>query len=82
MKYILTERQLKVLVEQTTTETIPQQAYKKIFNGFYRAGTNPQDIIDGINLLNTKDEFYEMNDYFISHKKKYKSFDQMIRDEF
>jgi hypothetical protein len=82
MRYILTERQLKVLVEQTTTETIPQQAYKKIFNGFYRAGTNPQDIIDGINLLNTKDEFYEMNDYFISHKKKYKSFDQMIRDEF
>ena len=33
MKYILTERQLKVLVEQTTKQTIPLQAYQKMIDG-------------------------------------------------
>jgi len=83
MKYILTERQLKVLVEQTTKQTIPQKAYQKMIDGASGSGTNPEDIVDGINLLNTKDEFYAMNDMFKGGQlEKYKSFDQMIRGEF
>jgi hypothetical protein len=83
MRYILTERQLKVLVEQTTKQTIPQKAYQKMIDGAWNSGTNPEDIVDGINLLNTKDEFYAMNDLFkLGDFKRYKSFDQMIRGEF
>ena len=83
MKYILTERQLKVLVEQTTKQTIPLKAYQKMIDGASGSGTNPKDIVDGINLLNTKDDFYAMNDLFKGGElKKYKSFDQMIRGEF
>jgi peptidoglycan hydrolase-like protein with peptidoglycan-binding domain len=74
---------LKVLVEQTTKQTIPQKAYQKMIDGASGSGTNPRDIVDGINLLNTNDEFYAMNDMFKGgHLKKYKSFDQMIRGEF
>jgi hypothetical protein len=83
MRYILTERQLKVLVEQTTKQTIPQKAYQKMIDGAWNSGTNPEDIVDGINLLNTKDEFYALNDLFkLGDFKKYRSFDQMIRGEF
>jgi hypothetical protein len=83
MRYILTERQLKVLVEQTTKQTIPQKAYQKMIDGASGSGTNPEDIVDGINLLNTADEFYAMNDMFKGGQlEKYKSFDQMIRGEF
>jgi peptidoglycan hydrolase-like protein with peptidoglycan-binding domain len=83
MRYILTERQLKVLVEQTTKQTIPQKAYQKMIDGAWNSGTNPEDIVDGINLLNTKDEFYALNDLFkLGDFKRYRSFDQMIRGEF
>ena len=83
MKYLLTERQLKVLVEQTKTQTIPQKAYLEMFHGIFGRGTNPEWIIDALNLLNTKDEFYALNDLFkLGDFKKYKSFDQMIRGEF
>jgi hypothetical protein len=57
-------------------------AYRKMIDGASGWGTDPKDIIDGINMLTSADEFYQMNDKFKDGKTGYKSFDEMIRNEF
>lgn len=74
----------KVLSEQARTiqQSIPAVAYKKMIDGAAYWGTDPEDIVDGINMLNSADEFYQMNDMFKDKKTGYRSFDEMIRGEF
>lgn len=74
----------KVLSEQARTaqKSIPALAYQKMIDGAAYWGTDPKDIVDGINMLKSADEFYQMNDMFKDKKTGYKSFDEMIRKEF
>jgi len=78
----LTENEI-VLMEQT--KTIPQQAYELMIKGAkgnFGMGTLEEPIKNGINMLNSADDFYAMNDLFKDKKTGYVSFQDMIKGEF
>ena len=85
----LTESELvclvsKVISEQAQTDSI-SKAYQYMIKGAKGeswGGTRPKDIISGLSLIKTPEEFYKLNDTFKDKKTGYGSFDEMIRGEF
>ena len=60
-----------------------RNVYNKITNGFWGPGTNPDEIINALNEITTKEEFLALNNWFVTKKPDgYKSFQDMVNGEF
>lgn len=59
-----------------------RNVYNKITNGFWGPGTNPDEIINALNEITTKEEFLALNNWFVTKKPDgYKSFQDMVNGE-
>lgn len=90
IKYLFNYDRGRILSEQTTppsssTISAPEKrardAYKLMIAGASGIGTEPKKFRDGIDILQSADEFYRMNSLFADGKTGYKSFDEMWRGE-
>lgn len=60
-----------------------RNVYNKITDGFWGPGTNPDEIINALNEITTKEEFLALNNWFVTKKPDgYKSFQDMVNGEF
>ena len=93
MKYLLGYKRGVVISEQEIGEapTNPpvsqkeknaQEAYKLMIDGAAGAGTNEQNIIDGLNKVHNLEELVRLFTLFADKKTGYSSFTDMIRGEF
>lgn len=89
MKYLLGYKKGVVISEQvgppkpvSKKEKNVQAAYKLMIDGAAGAGTNEQNIIDGLNKVHNLKELYRLFTLFADKKTGYSSFTDMIRGEF
>lgn len=68
---------------ETPLEYKVRNVYNKIYDGFWGPGTNPDEIINALNEITTKEEFLALNNWFVTKKPDgYKSFQDMVNGEF
>ena len=86
MKYLFGYQRGVVISEQAKKmskgEKNAQAAYQLMIDGAADWGTDPQKIIDGLNKVNTPEEFNRLFTLFADKKTGYSSFSDMIRGEF
>jgi hypothetical protein len=91
MKYLLGYQRGVVISEQEIGEQRPpvskkeqnaQLAYKNMIDGASGMGTEPQDIIDGLNKITYASELHRLLTLFADKKTGYSSFTDMIKGEF
>jgi len=86
MKFLITERQYKLLKENTTVPSNVQSAYNQIVtavNVWY--GTDKSDktgVLNALNLIKNTDELKQLFSLFKDKKTGYSSFDEMVNEEF
>ena len=86
MKYLLGYTRGVVISEQTTPVGSKEKnvlaAYQLMINGASGMGTNPQQIVDGLNKIKDEYELKRLLTLFLDKKTEYDTFGGMIRGEF
>ncbi len=86
MKYLLGYQRGVVISEQakpiSKKEKNVQAAYKLMIDGAENWGTDPQKIVNAINMIKSEDELDRLFTLFKDKKTGYSDFSEMIRGEF
>ena len=86
MKYLLGYTRGVVISEQTTPVGSKEKnvlaAYQLMIDGSSGWGTDPQKIVDGLNMIKDKEELNRLLTLFLDKKTGYDKFGAMIKGEF
>jgi len=86
MKYLLGYTRGVVISEQTTPVGSKEKnvlaAYQLMIDGAGGPGTDPQEIVDGLNMIKDKEELNRLLTLFLDKKTGYDKFGAMIKGEF
>lgn len=72
----------KTFSNKITPEQRAQDSYKYMIDAISGGKLNTKKVKSGIDILQTKDEFYRMNTLFQNGRTQYSSFDEMVRGAF
>lgn len=82
MKYLITERQLKILINEQLGWGALYSIYNSIVDASKGWGTDPDGIYNALSKLKSSADFISLKNFFEDGRTDYKSFDEMINGEY